>query len=136
MTTITNKDGIEFDIDAIATDLNGKMDRDGVNAIPSETFISMFMPDYNQKVSWATGIGNIWEAPYDCYLSILLDQNSSFGLRENSASGSRFIYYYTVSSNAITTYIPIKKSFKGYVSELSLSGQSKIYILPITGTNQ
>lgn len=29
---VTNKDGIEFDIDAIATDLNGKMDRDGVNA--------------------------------------------------------------------------------------------------------
>lgn len=29
---VKNKNGIEFDIDAIATDLNGKMDRDGVNA--------------------------------------------------------------------------------------------------------
>lgn len=32
MTTVTNKNGIEFDIDALATDVNGKMDRDGVNA--------------------------------------------------------------------------------------------------------
>lgn len=29
---VKNKNGIEFDIDAIATDLNGKMDVDGVNA--------------------------------------------------------------------------------------------------------
>ena len=32
MTTVTNKNGVEFDIDAIATDLNGKMDIDGTNA--------------------------------------------------------------------------------------------------------
>lgn len=31
MTTVTNKDGIEFDIDALATDVNGKADRDLVN---------------------------------------------------------------------------------------------------------
>lgn len=31
-TTVTNKNGIEFDIDALATDVNGKMDKDGVNA--------------------------------------------------------------------------------------------------------
>lgn len=29
---VYNKNGIPFDIDAIATDLNGKMDKDGVNA--------------------------------------------------------------------------------------------------------
>lgn len=29
---VYNKNGIPFDIDAIATDLNGKMDTDGVNA--------------------------------------------------------------------------------------------------------
>lgn len=31
MTTVTNKNGIEFDIDAIATDLNGKADVDLTN---------------------------------------------------------------------------------------------------------
>ena len=30
---VYNKNGIPFDIDAIATDLNGKMDTDGVNAV-------------------------------------------------------------------------------------------------------
>jgi hypothetical protein len=33
MTTVTNKNGIEFDIDALATDVNGKMDRDCTNAL-------------------------------------------------------------------------------------------------------
>lgn len=32
MTTVTNKNGVEFDIDDIITDLNGKMDVDGVNS--------------------------------------------------------------------------------------------------------
>ena len=32
MTTVYNKNGVAFDIDAIATDLNGKCDKDGVNA--------------------------------------------------------------------------------------------------------
>lgn len=32
MTTVTNKNGIEFNIDAIATDLNNKVDLDGTNA--------------------------------------------------------------------------------------------------------
>ena len=54
MTTVTNKNGVEFDIDTIATDLNGKMDVDGTNAILSETFISLFMPDYENGVEWNT----------------------------------------------------------------------------------
>ena len=36
-TTVTNKDGIEFDIDAIATDLNGKADVDLTNVNDSGT---------------------------------------------------------------------------------------------------
>jgi hypothetical protein len=32
MATVYNKNGIPFDIDALATDVNGKMDKDGVNA--------------------------------------------------------------------------------------------------------
>lgn len=31
MTTVTNKNGIEFDIDALATDVNGKADKDLIN---------------------------------------------------------------------------------------------------------
>jgi hypothetical protein len=32
---VNNKNGVPFDIDAIATDLNGKMDRDGLNSLAS-----------------------------------------------------------------------------------------------------
>lgn len=35
MTEVINKNGISFDIDAIATDLNNKMDRDGLNSLAS-----------------------------------------------------------------------------------------------------
>ena len=35
MTTVTNKNGVTFNIDDIVTDLNGKMDRDGLNASAS-----------------------------------------------------------------------------------------------------
>ena len=53
MTTVTNKNGIAFDIDALATDVNGKMDRDCLNysatgggvmarmALPSKTYIDL-----------------------------------------------------------------------------------------------
>lgn len=44
----------EIDINAIATDLNNKMDRDGSNVETlSQSFMNMFMPDYSrlEKVS-------------------------------------------------------------------------------------
>lgn len=43
MTTVRNKDGIEFDIDAIATDINGKVDKDLTNCTRPyivETYVS------------------------------------------------------------------------------------------------
>ena len=33
MTTVYNKNGVAFDIDALATDVNGKLDRDCSNAL-------------------------------------------------------------------------------------------------------
>ena len=53
MTTVTNKNGVEFDIDALATDLNGKADVDLMNinntgasvlsegALPSNTSVDL-----------------------------------------------------------------------------------------------
>ena len=46
----------EVDINAIATDLNNKMDRDGSNVEAlSQSFMNMFMPDYAN----ATSIGQL-----------------------------------------------------------------------------
>lgn len=55
MTTVTNKNGIEFDIDALATDVNGKADKDLSNATPSSSFGSMFMPDYSSATTFQSG---------------------------------------------------------------------------------
>lgn len=53
MTTVTNKDGIEFDIDALATVVNGKLDIDCLNhsdagysvmagaGMPSDTYVDL-----------------------------------------------------------------------------------------------
>ena len=61
-TTVTNKDGIDFDIDALATDVNGKADVDLTNIAPSSsaksTIIGWVMPDYSAGVSkaWDTAL--------------------------------------------------------------------------------
>ena len=44
---INNKNGVSFDIDAIVTDLNGKMDIDGVNAS-----CSVCVESYHDGNSW------------------------------------------------------------------------------------
>ena len=57
---VYNKNGIPFDIDAIATDLNGKMDRDGVNEIgynSSNPFI--FSPSVEQGEAYIVTAGFI-----------------------------------------------------------------------------
>lgn len=60
MTTVTNKNGIEFDIDAIATDLNGKADRDLVNC----TNPRFFAPYIESRVAVDGGIVEIWSDGY------------------------------------------------------------------------
>ena len=49
---VTNKNGIEFDIDAIATDLNGKMDRDGVNSINPVMSAPYVTETYHSGTNW------------------------------------------------------------------------------------
>ena len=60
MTTVLNKNGIEFNIDAIATDLNGKADVDLANTTHSlsDSFLSKLAPDYS------SGISLTWNSDY------------------------------------------------------------------------
>lgn len=55
MTTVYNKDGIPFDIDAIATDLNSKADTDLSNINASQSakneIISWGMPDFSSRIT-------------------------------------------------------------------------------------
>lgn len=71
MTTIVkNKNGIEFDIDTIATDLNGKMDKDGVNA---ECPILLSRTPNSQG-----GVVEIWSDGY-CVQTGIIGQATSSG---------------------------------------------------------
>ncbi len=53
------------DINAIATDLNNKIDRDGVNI--TNSFLNQLMPDYTTKVEIST---SGYTCSYPCYCSI------------------------------------------------------------------
>lgn len=52
---VYNKNGIPFDIDAIATDLNGKMDKDGINATAS-----VCVESYQNGSSWYRVYSDGW----------------------------------------------------------------------------
>ena len=53
MTTVYNRNGIAFNIDDIATDLNGKADTDLSNTTSklSNSFLTKLMPDYANGIS-------------------------------------------------------------------------------------
>lgn len=55
MTEVTNKNGIPFNIDAIATDLNNKMDRDGLNSLAS-----VCVESYQSGNSWYRVYSDGW----------------------------------------------------------------------------
>lgn len=67
----------EVDINAIATDLNNKMDRDGSNVETlSQTFMNMFMPDYANAESIS---GKSYTASKNGYVNIYTFVISSGG---------------------------------------------------------
>lgn len=55
MTEVANKNGIPFDIDAIAADLNNKMDRDGLNSLAS-----VCVESYQSGTSWYRVYSDGW----------------------------------------------------------------------------
>lgn len=73
----------EVDINQIATDLNGKMDRDGSNVETlSQSFMNKFMPDYTRLQT----ITSPFTAPYN---GLILWQNSGTG---NPTINGRTVY--------------------------------------------
>lgn len=52
---VYNKNGVAFDIDALATDVNGKMDRDGLNALAS-----VCVESYQDGTSWYRVYSDGW----------------------------------------------------------------------------
>jgi len=66
MTTVYNKNGVPFDIDNIATDLNGKADVDltNVNETGTSKIANCAMPDYSNPTTITVGAsGTNYTAP-------------------------------------------------------------------------
>lgn len=68
----STKTDIEVDIDEIATDLNGKLDRDGSNAPNkiSNALLSRWMPDCANGINITSFINNTYTSPANGYIFI------------------------------------------------------------------
>lgn len=124
---VYNKNGVPFDIDAIATDLNGKMDTDGTNADPSESFINMFMPDYAS----ATLVSSPFTAQTNGFIR--------FSGSAYSAGNASDLFIDGVSvcgiNTAIATFtIPIAKGSTATITNAG-SGSGQMYFVPLKGVS-
>lgn len=128
-----------IDAGRIGEQLAGKADIDLANTVPSTAFIqqsvSWGVPDYSAGVSWSTSVNSTWTAPYDCYISTNLDQNSRFCVRKDNSSGVYLNYGYTPSGSTDSNTFPVPKGTKLYVVYLIISGNSNVTIYPLKGAN-
>ena len=93
---VKNKNGIEFDIDAIATDLNGKMDRDGVNA-ECPTLLSR-TPN-NQG-----GVIEIWSDGYCVQTGIVTDGSQTTVTLDVPYKDTNYKVFLILTINGPTNY--------------------------------
>lgn len=122
---VKNKNGIKFDIDAIATDLNGKMDRDCLNRSDagSGVMANMAMPDYSAvttlEINTPSEFDAWWWGDTDHYQnwSITLPDGSTTRLADVSSGGinstcfqffPKGTYYTYAYENYKPKLIPIK----------------------------
>lgn len=137
---VYNKNGVAFDIDALATDVNGKMDRDGLNSLASvcvESYVNgtsgyrVYSDGY--CVQWGRGSGTLSGSLF--YINLLKpykDANFNFSVQvrtNGNDTGSFFarqidsqdvfdkIHYFLFLNNGITSYNPnVTWSAWGYIS--------------------
>lgn len=112
MTIIYNKNGIEFDIDALATDLNGKADTDltnctdvanikmAHNAMPSNSYIDLTLG----------ASGSNYTAPADGYFFLNKVAGSDWYYIRIAKEGSYDIYDSDYRTTPLTILFPAKKN--------------------------
>ena len=134
MTTVTNKNGIEFDIDAIATDLNGKMDVDGVNATSlSNIFFTLFCPDWANGINQTIGQENTIPNAGYLYIKIGVSGNNSSTLTINNTTISLVGAYNEGSGQNWSSYlIPVAKND---VYSISNGDVSNLIFFPMRGVS-
>lgn len=107
----------EVDINAIATDLNNKMDRDCLNAsdtgniqmakasMPSNTYIDLTLG----------ASGSTYTAPADGFITICKTANGNQYITLRNITNGLYNFSSGISTNWVACSIPCKKSDKIYV---------------------
>ena len=112
MSTVRNKNGIEFDVDALVTDVNGKVDKDLVNC--TVPYVMNRTPN-NQG-----GIVEIWSDGYCVQTGIVQSGSTSvafpmefkdtnYYFNANLTNGGDLTTLHIVSSNYSTTGCSLKE---------------------------
>ena len=108
-TTVTNKNGIEFDIDALATDVNGKMDKDGVNAT-CPVVISRTPNSYS-------GVVEIWSDGYCVQSGLLTGDNANVTL-DQPYKDTNYLIFCQWNGGKSSTFFPSDQ----YIINITVNG--------------
>lgn len=128
---VYNKNGIPFDIDAIATDINGKMDKDGVNATASVCVESYVNGTSGYRV-YSDGYCEQWGQRATG--TSAASQSYTIDLLKNFKDTNYFItavnYYSSANADTNSTYTIVqsgKTSFLFVIFQYGTTGTSGFY---------
>lgn len=106
---VYNKNGIAFDIDAIATDVNGKMDRDGLNATAS-----VCVESYQNGTSWYRVYSDGWceqggvaNAGTSSVTFLKPFTNTNYYVTAHTVTNDLGVTYHSIIGNKYTTSFEI-----------------------------
>lgn len=132
MSTVRNKDGIEFDIDALATDVNGKVDKDLINCTvpyvrsrtPNEQggVVEIWSDGYCVQTGYTTSVNtdtaiiNLSQAFTDTnYLVTLQGYGSSSSANASTVSIISTSSFYARSSGSASNWNSLYYKAEGYI---------------------
>ena len=132
MTTVTNKNGIEFDIDDIATDLNGKADVDLTNVNDSGTSkgAGWAMPSDTYENLTVGSAGTSYTAPANGYAVAQASIGSDGYII--LTNGKIVSISQHVGGNAV--YIPVRKGQSFVLNYLGVSTWTKFIFVYASGS--
>ena len=133
---VYNKNGVPFDIDAVATDLNGKMDRDGTNS----TNPVMSAPYVVSRTANSNGgVTEIWSDGYCVQTGVKSITSGTSGYLitlDQSYISTNYLILVSASNGSYSTYgygsiVQTVNTFKIYYSNndsRSVTWEAKGYI--------
>jgi len=137
MTTVYSKNGSEFDIDDIATDLNNKADKDLNNINPTQNtkneIISWGMPDYSSAI-----VSSSLPFTAPCNGLFMWSSSTSSGYASIKINGIDVSGHGEIQvARGISSALQIATILisKNDVISLNAGSLSRIYFIPLKGAN-